>query len=411
MTETQLSWPGVQDYGSELDVQPGGLAPGFNIKPPPDDPPGFRIATDGSIRDDVAFVGPGSAVGLSPPPRVGFAVEDRPLGNNPFNFLDRQDPNVGPPPYTLPSLQPSSIYPRTTEMPFEGENRFSPDLYDPTYLATSPRKPLQEAFDQLSRIYAGVGLDPLSRFNGQHSGIRPTMLRGDEVSPAIDDAFDPRYVVPAQSPGGSSRPPPGHNNPPRLPAPPDPRPGTVAPLPQRPATEQPAPSPAGPAAAAEAALRQREDAYKAYREHLQQLDPEHPLLKHEPVPGVVPDKSTVDRYGEAVKGIVRKRVSQTIDDLSARSTYDHTSRIRTIGGDADLRAEFERLKTTGKRIYGARGQYAEGGDGEFYELPGGVRIGFRMANDTRTKENRSLPTLDIVYPGRGRFRFHYNNQR
>jgi hypothetical protein len=112
-----------------------------------------------------------------------------------------------------------------------------------------------------------------------------------------------------------------------------------------------------------------------------------------------------------VKGIVRKRVSQAIDDLSAQSTYDHTSRVRTIGGAADLRAEFERLKTTGKRVYGARGQYAEGGDGEFYELPGGVRIGFRMANDMRTGENRSLPTLDIVYPGRGRFRFHYNNQR
>ncbi len=117
MTEAQFLWPGVQGNGSELDVQPGAPVPGFNVKPPTDDPPGFRIATDGSIRDDVAFVSPGYAVGLSPPPRVGFAVEDRPLGNNPFNFLDRQAPNVGPRPYALPSPQSSPIYPWTTEMP------------------------------------------------------------------------------------------------------------------------------------------------------------------------------------------------------------------------------------------------------------------------------------------------------
>jgi hypothetical protein len=293
----------------------------------------------------------------------------------------------------------------------EGENRLSPDLYDPTYLGTSPRNPLQEAFNQLSRIYIGVGLDPLNHFDGQHLGTRPTMLRGDDMSPAIGDAFDPQYVVPAQSPGGPIRPPPGHNNPPRSPAPLDPRPGTVAPLPQRPTTEQPAPSPAGPAAAAEAALRKREEAYKTHREQLQQLDPDHPLLKVEPVSGVVPDQATVDRYGDEVRGIVRRKIDRTIEGLNARSTYEQRSIVRTIGGNVDLRAEFERLKAGGKRIQGGgAGQYSRS-DGELYELPGGVRIGFRMANDARTGEKRSIPTLEIKYPGRMPIRFHYNNQR
>jgi hypothetical protein len=124
---------------------------------------------------------------------------------------------------------------------------------------------------------------------------------------------------------------------------------------------------------------------------------------------VVPDQATVDRYGNEVRGIVRKRVEQAIEDLSAGSTYDHRSTVRTFRGDADLRAEFERLKITGKRVDGGRGQY--GRDGELYELPGGVRIGFRMANDMRTGEKSSIPILDVRYPGRKRITFHYNNRR
>ena len=78
-------------------------------------------------------------------------------------------------------------------------------------------------------------------------------------------------------------------------------------------------------------------------------------------------------------------------------------------GDDDLRDKFERLKITGKRVDGGLGQY--GRAGELYELPGGVRMGFRMANDTRTGEKSSIPTLDIIIPGRKPVRFHYNNQR
>lgn len=81
----------------------------------------------------------------------------------------------------------------------EVENQPSFALYDPTVPVAPPPNPLQEAFDQLSKIYARVGLDPLNRFNGQGAGATPTVLRADELSPAVGDAFDPQYIVPQQA--------------------------------------------------------------------------------------------------------------------------------------------------------------------------------------------------------------------
>ncbi len=92
-----------------FNFRPPGSWPWFNVEPPADDPPGFRIATDGSVRDDVAFAGPGSAVGLSPPPRIGFAVEDRLPKDNPFYFLDRHS-LASPLGDMPPSPQISPIY-------------------------------------------------------------------------------------------------------------------------------------------------------------------------------------------------------------------------------------------------------------------------------------------------------------
>jgi len=265
-----------------------------------------------------------------------------------------------------------------------------------------------------------------------------------EDSPAAapaDGAFDPGNIILAQAGGGGSRgggggsgrppqlppaatpqrppaPGPGHNQPPR--EIPDGLPTAIERW--RRWTQHPVPPPvaptppdiAGPRAAAEQiAAQDRAATYDIYREHLQKLDPDNALLKLETVPGVPPDRNTVDSYEREVKNIVREKVDKKVEDLRARSTYEDTSRIRTIGGDVDLRADFERLKSSGTRIYMAKGQYSKDGNGELYLLPGGegLRVGFRMANDMRTKEKNSVPTLDVIYPDNSSVRFHYNNER
>src|SRR5436309_3511270 len=52
--------------------------PWLNVKPPDDDPPGFRLAPDGSTRDDVAFGDPASAAASASPAGVGFRHRQRP---------------------------------------------------------------------------------------------------------------------------------------------------------------------------------------------------------------------------------------------------------------------------------------------------------------------------------------------
>ncbi|MSP75777.1 MAG: hypothetical protein EXR12_06545 [Rhodospirillaceae bacterium] len=251
--------------------------------------------------------------------------------------------------------------------------------------------------------------------------------------PGAGDGFDPRHVVPAQAGG---RPPPfrPQASPPLRPRPqPQPQPGPgpghnqppgqipgIAPgrpspsVPQPPQGTQPGPDTAGPAAAAEqAAAQERAATYNAYREHLQKLDPDNALLKLEPVTGVPPDKVIVESIQKEVTRAIREKVDTKTEELRAKSTYEQRSKVKTIGGDVDLRKEFDELKATGTRVYAGRGQYGKGGDGEMFELPGGqgIRVGFRMANDTRTGAKNSIPTLDIVVPGRGETRFHYNPMR
>jgi hypothetical protein len=46
-----------------------------------------------------------------------------------------------------------------------------------------------------------------------------------------------------------------------------------------------------------------------------------------------------------------------------------------------------------------------------YELPGGIRVGFRMANDTRARKRDSVSILDIKLPGQRQIKFHYNEER
>jgi hypothetical protein len=271
---------------------------------------------------------------------------------------------------------------------------------------------VQEALDQLALIYAGAGGDRLFRRQSPYAGATATAgdAYGSAPSPTISGVMDPRHIVPVNRPTG---PPPGiGDNSRQAPKQAPVRPSQPQPQAPRGApSTQPQPDTAGPAAAADAAAQEPAATYNTYREQLLALDPDNPLLKIEPVPGVVPDRTTVDRYGEEVRGIVRKRIDRIVEDFSKQSTYEQRSIVRTIGGDIDLRAEFERLKVAGKRVEGGgAGQYNRG-DGELYELPGGLRVGFRMANDTRTGEKRSIPTLDIKYPGRQRITFHFNNRR
>ncbi|CAN0048409.1 unnamed protein product, partial [Phaeothamnion confervicola] len=137
---------------------------------------------------------------------------------------------------------------------------------------------------------------------------------------AVGDGFDPRHVVPAQaggrpppfrppaSPPQGPRPGPGHNQPPgQAPGTAPGRPSPLAPRP--PQGAHPVPDAAGPAAAAEqAAVQERAATYDTYREHLQKLDPGNPLLKLEPVPGVPPNKVTVENIEKEVDAIIQGKL-------------------------------------------------------------------------------------------------------
>ncbi|TAJ35733.1 MAG: hypothetical protein EPO55_25065 [Reyranella sp.] len=265
-----------------------------------------------------------------------------------------------------------------------------------------------------------------------------------EDSPAAtpaNGAFDPGNIILAQAGGGGSRggggggsgrgpqtppaatsqrpptPGPGHNQPPREIPPGLPnaiekwRRWTQPPV--QPPAAPPPPDIAGPRAAAEQTAEERAAIYDTYREHLQELDPDNALLKLEPVPGVPPDRNTVDSYEREVTRVVKKKIDDRTAELKAQSTYSNDSDVRTIGGEVDLRFEFDKLKIGGTRIYKARGQYKEGGSGELYALPGsdGLQVGFRMAHDMQKGTRGSVPTLEIIVPGRDPVKFHYNSER
>ena len=378
MTEPQLLWPSLQGYDGDLGTRPETPVPGFHVEPPADDTPGFRVVADGPTQGAFEVT-----------PQIG-----------PFEYGLRTD--------AAPPIEPGSDY-----MSRPADNGVHPTLHgtlDPPYLPRPLRAPVQEALDQIAKIYAGVRASPGGLFDRQGSNTSSVMLRGgfgDGLVPAVSEVLDPQHILPTQ--GGGWRPPPDHNKPRPLPKPTPDSSRPQQPLPPRTQGTQVPPDTAPAAAVAETATRERAATFDTHRRHLQELDPDSPLLKLEPVPGVTPDQATVDSFGKEVRRIVGEKVDRTVEGLSAQSTYEQRSIVRTIRGDVDLRAEFERLKTAGKRVDGGGGQY--GRDGELYELPGGVRVGFRMANDMRTGEKSSVPTLDIRYPGRKRITFHYNNQR
>ena len=133
-----------------FNVRPDALSPWLYVEPPqPDDRPGFRIAPDGSVID---------------------AKRATPFGN---------DLRAG----TEPS----------TGTDFEAAIRqVAGGLYGPADLATLPRSPVQEALDQIARIYAGFGTKPSSLFDrqGQSTGT---------VAPVGGRPFSPYAVEPSLS--------------------------------------------------------------------------------------------------------------------------------------------------------------------------------------------------------------------
>jgi hypothetical protein len=130
-----------------FNVRPDAFSPWLHVEPPlPNEPPGFRVAADGSVRETQG---------------TGFA---------PFGYDPRDD--AAPP----------------AGADFEDAIRLtSGGLYSPADLATLARSPVQEALDQIARIYAGFGTKPSSLLDRQGPS-------SDTVAPVGGRPFSP-YVV------------------------------------------------------------------------------------------------------------------------------------------------------------------------------------------------------------------------
>lgn len=98
-----------------FNVRPNAFRPWLYVKPPSDNPPGFRVAADGSSRD----AGANDSVSGAAPANIldgGY----RPGSGNPFYFLDRRGPEVGPMPFSgggsLSPYASSLLFPRPAEL-------------------------------------------------------------------------------------------------------------------------------------------------------------------------------------------------------------------------------------------------------------------------------------------------------
>lgn len=165
-------WLGLPGHAGALDVGPDMSVPGFRVLAPEDELPGFRVGTNGSVRND---------------PRDDFGLAS--LGYDPQASL-------------APIGAGSVVGPRRT-----GSYAASHFAYNPIDLP--PRDFVGEALDQIARIYAGVGGDRF--FDQPGSNTRPIM-RHSESSLASGGAMAPRYV--GNGPGlGSPTKPASQNSP------------------------------------------------------------------------------------------------------------------------------------------------------------------------------------------------------
>ena len=280
--------------------------------------------------------------------------------------------------------------------------------------------------------------DVLPRAEGDASIVRvggeSAEANGNTQSTIVQgEAFDPGDIVLAQSGGGGARgggggrvpspsrpsaapgqraaPGPGHNQPPQEVPPGLPtiinrlHPGSY-PAPQ-PGTQH-APDSAGPAAAQQKAARERTDTYTIYREHLQELDPDSPLLKLEPVPGVPPDQVIVDAINREVETIVQGKLGRFVfknygkypDDNTMNGEQGNGRAVRILQGDkAKAEADFAELSKRATPHAAFSGQHAK--SQTILRLPGkDMYVGYRINKD-------GLPTIDINSPHTGSIRFHY----
>lgn len=128
-----------------FNVRPEALAPWLHVEPlPADEVPGFRMNPDGSVRDTQRGAASGS---------LGF------------------DPSASPSPLT--GFQDA--------MGFSGN--IDADAYltgGPTDFAASPRNPLQDALDEITRIYARFVPRPSGPFDGQGAGTAKVSSSGSQ---------------------------------------------------------------------------------------------------------------------------------------------------------------------------------------------------------------------------------------
>jgi hypothetical protein len=234
MTEPRFSSSGLLDDGGELDAGPDGSLPGSRVEPSTDKSTTSSIPNDASVGDDLSSHFDVSSFGYEPVAGVASSIDARSAREiHPFGI-------------------DTATYPPS----------------DPTHFPAPLRDPVQEALDQIARIY---------HIDWQGSDVRPTLFRdgesANEPTPTIGDAFDPRYIVPIG--GGPTRPPPGpgHNGGPPL------RPDSTPRIPTQPSraapsqANPPAPQPPPDSAAAAAGVAA---AGAAATEHLDEAEPPAP---------------------------------------------------------------------------------------------------------------------------------------
>ena len=137
-----------------FNVRPNAISPWFHVEPPPvDEPPGFRAAPNGQS---------------SASPFLSFG----------FNPGTGSAPSAG--------------------TDFEDAIRLASGLYGPADLATLRRNPIQEALDQITRIYAGVGPRLPSPLGRRRPSIGPvTPAGGLPRSPYTAEASLLKATVPS----------------------------------------------------------------------------------------------------------------------------------------------------------------------------------------------------------------------
>lgn len=147
LAEAQPLWLGLQTGNGELDGRPDAPSPGFHVKPPADDLPGFRVGAEASrhsaLQNDVggftsfeyapqsnaaSYIGTGSTDGFRP-------AED---SRSPFSFLDRKSSDAssasGKPNSPYASVLPWPAAPSTLRVRNSaGSGAFSSLTYNPPW--------------------------------------------------------------------------------------------------------------------------------------------------------------------------------------------------------------------------------------------------------------------------------------